>query len=166
MKKEKPLVNKKYKLEKYPGKGGWTYVVIPEIQPDSRAHFGWVKVKGNIDGFEISNYRLMPLGKGKLFLPVKAEIRKKIKKEEGDWVTITLYADNDPVFIPEELLLCLQDDPELHKAFLACTDGEKKAFIDWIGSAKKEETKVRRLAKTLDMLSKGIKFYGEQIKKE
>ena len=28
---EKPLVNKKYLLEKFPRKGGWTYTVISEI---------------------------------------------------------------------------------------------------------------------------------------
>jgi hypothetical protein len=26
---EKPLVNKEYLLEKFPGKGGWTYAAIP-----------------------------------------------------------------------------------------------------------------------------------------
>lgn len=26
---ESPLVNKKYLLEKYSGKGGWTYAAIP-----------------------------------------------------------------------------------------------------------------------------------------
>ena len=30
METEKPVVNKKYLLEKFPGKGGWTYAVIPE----------------------------------------------------------------------------------------------------------------------------------------
>jgi hypothetical protein len=27
----KPLVNKKYLLDKNPGTGGWTYAVIPEV---------------------------------------------------------------------------------------------------------------------------------------
>lgn len=74
---EKPLVNKKFKLEKYPGKGGWTYTVIPEIPADKKQRFGWVKVKGFIDDYQIKSYKLMPLGDGRLFLPVRAEIRKK-----------------------------------------------------------------------------------------
>jgi lincosamide nucleotidyltransferase A/C/D/E len=81
---EKPLVNKEYLLEKFPGKGGWTYTVIPEIPPDKKAPFGWVKVRGSIDGFEISKYHLMPSGKGDLILFAKSEIRKKIKKQAGD----------------------------------------------------------------------------------
>lgn len=56
---DKPLVNKKYLLEKFPGKVGWTYTIIPEILPDKNAPFGWVKVKGSIDGYEINNYHLL-----------------------------------------------------------------------------------------------------------
>jgi len=93
----KALVNREYLLDKFPGKGGWVYTIIPEILPDKKSPFGWVKVKGSIDGFEISNYRLMPTGmeqgKGQLFLAVKSEIRKKIKKGKGDYVHIILYPD-------------------------------------------------------------------------
>jgi hypothetical protein len=36
---EKPLVNKKYKLEKFNGKCGWKYARIPEILPDKNSPF-------------------------------------------------------------------------------------------------------------------------------
>jgi len=153
-KMEEPLVNKSYQLEKFPGKGGWTFARIPEILQDKHAHFGWVRVRGSIDGVEIKNYHLMPMGNGSLFLPVKASIRKKIGKQEGDFVQIILFADNLPVEIPEELNICLQDEPTAYKTFLSYTQGEQKAFIDWIYSAKKEETKVTRIAKMFDLLSK------------
>jgi hypothetical protein len=155
---EKLLVNKTYLLKKYPGKGGWTYAAIPEVLPDKKAPFGWVKVKGTIDDYEIKNYRLMPMGNGQLFLPVKADIRKKIGKKEGDLVKVVLYANNDPTKIPQELLTCLQDYPIEYKTFLGYTNGEQKAFIDWIYSAKTDETKVERIAKTLDKLLKRQKF--------
>ncbi len=155
---EKPLVNKKYQLEKFPGKGGWTYVVIEEIPKDKRARFGWVKVKGFIDDFEIQQYKLMPMGNHKLFLPVRAEIRKKIKKQEGDWVNVVFYADHSALEIPEELLACLEEDPIAHKTFLSYTEGQQKEFIDWIASAKTDKTKVERMAATLDKLVKGEKF--------
>ena len=48
----KPLINKKYILERFDGKGGWTFARIPEIPQDKHAHFGWVKVRGTIDGKE------------------------------------------------------------------------------------------------------------------
>lgn len=151
---EKPLINKKYLLEKFQGKGGWTYASIPDILPDKRSPFGWVRVRGTIDDFEIKNYHLMPMGNGKLFLPVKAGIRKKIGKAEGDYVHVILYPDNLPVEIPDELRLCFLDEPNAYKIFLTYTDGEQKAFIDWIYSAKKEETKIERIAKTISKIQR------------
>ncbi|MDP4203004.1 MAG: YdeI/OmpD-associated family protein [Bacteroidota bacterium] len=158
METEKPLVNKKYLLEKYSGKGGWTYAAIPEILQDKHSPFGWVKVRGFIDDYEIKNYKLMPMGNGQLFLPVKAEIRKKIKKEAGDWINVTLYADNAPTEIPEEFMVCLKEDKIAYKIFLTYTDGQQKEFIDWIYSAKTDETKVERIAETLNLLANGKKF--------
>jgi len=159
---EKPLVNKEYLLEKSPGKGGWTYTIIPEILPDKKSPFGWVKVKGSIDGVEISKYHLMPSGKGTLILFVKAEIRKKIKKQAGDCVHVILYPDNEPLEVPEELLLCLQDDPEAWPFFNSLNESEQHNYVKWIYSAKTEQTKVDRIAKTLDRLSKRQKFTDQQ----
>lgn len=155
---ETPLANGKYLLEKFQGKGGWTYVVIPGVMTNKKTPFGWLRVKGTIDSYELKNYRLMPMGDGKLFLPVKAEIRKKIHKQEGDWVNVVLYADDSPREIPEELLVCLLDDPAAYQAFLNYPDGEQKAFIEWIESAKIEETKVERIARTIDKVLNGKKF--------
>jgi hypothetical protein len=151
MEPEKPLVNNKYLLEKYPGKGGWTYAIIPGTVHDKHSPFGWVKVKGRIDNFEIKNYKLMPTANG-LFLPVRAEVRKKIGKKEGDWVHVVLYADNLPTEIPDEFLDCLKEDPIAHKAFLKYTDGQQKKIIDWVYSAKTDDTKVERIAETLNKL--------------
>jgi hypothetical protein len=161
MSKEKPLVNKRYKLEKWPGKGGWTFARVPEVIKDKHAPFGWVKVKGSIDGYEIKKIRLMPMGEGKLFLPVKAEIRKKIQKKDGDVVHVILYRDNDPLEVPDEMLLCLQDEPLALKFFKSLSESEQKFYIDWVYSAKKEETKIDRLAKSISRLQRGLKFYDK-----
>lgn len=159
---EKPLVDKEYVLEKFPGKGGWTFAQIPEILQDKHSPFGWVRVRGTIDNYKIKNYHLMPMGNGKLFLPVKADIRKKIKKQAGDSVRVTLFADNLPTDIPEELKLCLQDEPNVYERFLTYSNGEQKAFIEWIYSAKTDNTKIDRIRKTIDKIVQGQKF----IKKE
>ncbi|MFN7118884.1 MAG: YdeI/OmpD-associated family protein [Saprospiraceae bacterium] len=158
---EKPLVNKQYLLEKIPGKGGWTYAALPEILQDKHAPFGWVKVKGSIDGYEIKQYHLMPMGNGKLFLPVKAEIRKKIKKQAGDYVHVILYPDNEPIAIPEELWLCLQDEPAALQFFNSLNESEQHKYVKWIYSAKTTETKVDRIARTLDKLARNEQFTAQ-----
>lgn len=155
-------MNKKYLLEKVAGKGGWTYAAIAEVAPDKRSHFGIVRVKGSIDGFEISKYNLMPMGNGKLFLPVRAEIRKKIKKEAGDHVHIILYRDDEPMSIPEELLLCLEDEPKAFRFFKSLTESPQQLYVKWIYAAKTDETKVNRIAQSIDRLSKHEKFNGKK----
>jgi len=159
---EKPLVDKKYLLEKFPCAMGWTFTEIPEILPDKKSPFSWVKVKGSIDGFEISKYHLMPSGKGTLMLAVKSEIRKKIKKEAGDYVHVILYPDNEPLEVPEELLLCLQEDAEALQFFYSLNENEQYNYVKWIYSAKTEQTKVERITKSLVRLSKRQKFADRQ----
>ena len=92
---------------------------------------------------------------------LKAEIRKQIKKEEGDKVHVILYPDNEPLEVPEEMLLCLQDEPAALKFFNSLSESEQKFYMQWVYSAKKEETKIDRLAKTIDRLLKGLKMYDK-----
>lgn len=159
---EELLVNKKYQLEKFPGKGGWTYVIISEIPQNIKRKFGMVKVKGRIDDYPLLGCNLMPMGTGQLFLPVKAEIRKKIAKKEGDWVSVQLYADDSGLAIPDELLDCLKDEPKAYANFLKLAESAQKEYRDWVYSAKKDETKVARIAKMIDMLLSGKRLTGDR----
>ncbi|MFK8286746.1 DUF1905 domain-containing protein [Capnocytophaga canimorsus] len=113
----KLLTDKVYRIEKFEGKGGWTFVRISEIKPNKNAPFGWVRVFGTIDGHSIEKYNLQSMGNGNLFLPLNAQIRKKIKKQAGDNVHIVLYEDNVPSEIANELRMCLQDEKHLWETF-------------------------------------------------
>lgn len=154
-----PLVDKIFTLEKFPGKGGWTYARVPEVLKSDTNPFGWVKVMGSIDGVEIRHFHLMPMGDGTLMLPVKADIRKKIRKEAGDTIRVILYPETGVLEVPGEMQLCLKDEPAAHSFFYQLSEGEQKFYVQWIYGAKKEETRADRLAKAIDKLARRLKFH-------
>jgi hypothetical protein len=160
MKEDKPLVDRDYLLDKSPGMGGWVYTIIPEVAPDPHAPFGWVRVRGTIDGVEIRDYHLMPAthGSGQLFLSVKAGLRKKLGKREGDTVHIVLWRDDEPREVPGDLLLCLADDGEAERFFNSLTEAQRHQYVRWINAAKNDETRVERMAKTVAALAQNRKF--------
>lgn len=155
---QKPLVDKDYLLIAVGEKCTWTFAEIPEI-PMPKTPFGMLKVKGRIDDYEFSNTHLMPTGNGYVGLPLKAAIRKKLKKQAGDTVHVILYEDKTPLIMPEELRICMEDEAGLLEKFETYTHGQKKAFIDWINTAKNVQTQAERIAMTMEMVQKGERFY-------
>lgn len=148
-------VNGQYVLKKFPGKGGWTYAEIPEIKQDKTKPFGWVTVKGSIDDYPLKHYKLMPMGEGRLFLPVKAAIRKFIKKKEGDHVYIILELDETPIVLTKEIMSCLSEEsPQLISKFNLLKEGDKKGWIDRIHSAKSDPIKAERIVELIESLLK------------
>lgn len=105
----------------------------------------------------------MPMGDGSLFLPIKALIRKQIGKEAGDFIRVVLYFDNDPLEIPEEILMCLKEEPQAYKIFMSFTESQQKGYIDWIMTAKREQTKADRIAKTIQRTLQGLDLW-DQVK--
>ncbi len=147
------LVSGQYLLKKFPGKGGWTYAEIPEIKQDKTKPFGWVRVNGSIDDYPLKHYKLMPMGEGKLFLPVKSAIQKAIKKKAGDIVQIILSLDVSPSDLSEEIKSCLREAaPNLIEKFNMLEEREKHRWIDRIHESVTEDIKAKRIVQMIERL--------------
>src|SRR5688500_13043021 len=151
--KDEKIVDITARLERFAGKGGWTYAPVPAIDTARKNSFGWVRVKGFIDNYEIKQSHLLPMGNGRLFLAVKAEIRKKIRKQAGDTVRVQLYYDDSPVEVPVDFMECLEDEPKALQVFNSLSDSRKKLIVDHILQAKNESTRVARMAKAINELA-------------
>ncbi len=119
----------KTKLITYDITGAWTFLTVPfdvEKEFGSKAK---VKVKGTIDGLSYQS-TLLPLGGGKHSLVVKKEIRKKIGKEAGDIVSVTLERDTAKrvVKTPQELKDIM--NPQAAQFFDGLAPSYKKAYVD------------------------------------
>jgi hypothetical protein len=143
-------------LEKMNMKGGWTYALLPEVVKGSKKGFGWTKLNASIDDYELSNASLMPIKGGRLFLAVKAEIRKQIKKEAGDTVRIRLYGNKAPDTVSEDdFREALADDPGALQNFEAFPKKEQKAYISWIFAAGSNDDIINRIADAIDTIATG-----------
>ena len=139
-------------LERFSGKGGWTFVRLPlEIFPDGKA-FGMLKVSGQLDSFTFEGKHLMPMGNGALFLPIAKAIRTIIKKEEGDRVHLKLLRDEIPSEAPQELIDCLKDDPGKYPLFQKLPKAEQKKWVEYIYVTSSLDAKTDRIIKLLSEL--------------
>jgi uncharacterized protein YdeI (YjbR/CyaY-like superfamily) len=125
--------------------------------PQNANSFGWMKVKGYIDDFELMETHLMPIGKGHLFLPVKAEIRKKIRKQAGDKVKIQLFMEEEIIVEPSDFMDCLNDEPQALAFYNSLKEEEKKSYSDYIDSGKTAEKRIERIIESINNLAAGIK---------
>lgn len=151
---ENAFIKGEFVIERFPGKGGWYYVALPGIKTAQNQPFGWRVVKGSIDNYNFEQYHLMPMGNGSLFLPIKASVRKEIKKTVGDRVSITLFEDEGIPAIPDYLKDSLSFEPVLWKEFEAQTTAFKRAWIKKIEDAKTEDGKSKRILDLIQTLEK------------
>lgn len=68
------------------------------------------------------------------------------------------------MYIPDDFLQCLRDEPAAYKNFNSFNENHKKYYVDWIHASKKDETRVERMAKSIDRLASGLKFTDDPKK--
>lgn len=135
-------------------KTGWTVLPISALQaqilsPGQKTSF---RVKGRIDQVPIRQMALIPMGEGDFILVLKAELRKKLRKEAGATVEVELNLDTDPFEWDPDFLACLEEDPEAQAWFQTLAPSHQRYFSKWIADAKTAPTKEDRIVSALKAL--------------
>jgi hypothetical protein len=129
-----------------------TGIEVPEEVVAALGSARRVAVRATIGGY---TYRstVAPMG-GKFMLPVSAEVRAQAGIAAGDEVDVTLELDDTPrsVTVPPDLASALVAAPQAAAFFEKLSFSHKQAYVLWIDSAKKPETRTTRVAKTIEML--------------
>jgi hypothetical protein len=166
-KKENRFTAKLEKFKKKGEKSGWTYIAIPASMAEA-INAGVKKsfrVKGSIDLVKIKQVALLPIGGGEFILPINQKIKKELKKDIGDKVTLTLLLDNETFKLSEDLMSCLQAEPNAYQQFKKLPPSHQRYFSKWVEEAKTSLTKEKRILLTLDAMSKQ-KSFGEMLKEQ
>jgi len=71
--------------------------------------------------------------------------RIEAAKQDGSWTALDAAED---LLVPEDLRMALEADPAAAKGFAAFAPSRRKAILHWITSAKRPETRARRIAET------------------
>jgi hypothetical protein len=141
-------------LQKSVSEGRWTFIDIPFDTIKLFGKKGRIPVKGTIDGVKFRS-SLLPHGNGTHYLIINIPIRNSISKKSGDIVKIVLQHDTEirTVEVPEAFLNALKYCPDAKNAFNKYPYSHKKEIVDWIMDAKREETKIKRIEKAIQVLS-------------
>jgi bacteriocin resistance YdeI/OmpD-like protein/uncharacterized protein DUF1905 len=94
---------------------------------------------------------------GRFMVPVSGEVRSAAGVAAGDTLEVGIELDTAPreVTVPDELAASLRKDPAAARKFESLSYSRRKAYADSIAGAKTEETRTRRLEKTLAELRQG-----------
>jgi bacteriocin resistance YdeI/OmpD-like protein/uncharacterized protein DUF1905 len=137
-------------------RGGGRWLVVPF---DAREVFGQARppVRGTVNGTPLRG-RLSVYG-GTTYLGLRREIREAAGIGVGDDVEVVLELDAAPreVEVPAELEAALVADPQLRAMFDAIAFTHRREYAEWVGEAKRKETRDARAAKAAQMLRDGIK---------
>jgi len=94
-----------------------------------------------------------PMG-GRYMIPLSAENRAASGLSAGDEVDVEITLDTAPreMKAPDDLAEALRASPEAEAFFGSLSFSHKRSYVDWIVSAKKDETRQRRVAQAVELL--------------
>ena len=149
--------NFKAEIKKHEGKDA-TYIEVPL---DIEKEFGSKRVKVKVK-FDNVDYRgsIVKMGLPCYMIGITKEIRNKIGKTYGDIVSVELERDEEEriIVLTDEFKNKLIKNNKAYDFYEGLSYSQKRKYFQWITSAKKEETKIKRMEEAIEKLENNIKL--------
>jgi bacteriocin resistance YdeI/OmpD-like protein/uncharacterized protein DUF1905 len=112
-------------------------------------------VRARVNGYEWRT-SVARMG-GEFLLGLNRAVREAAGVKAGETVDVVLELDQAPreVQVPAALAAALDTDPAVKAAFEALAFTHRKEYARWVEEAKREDTRVRRVAQALEMIRAG-----------
>ncbi|SFO34341.1 Bacteriocin-protection, YdeI or OmpD-Associated [Chitinophaga sp. YR627] len=135
------------------------YVVFPYDVQELFGVKGQVKVKALIDGKVTYRGSLTKMNMPEHWLGITQVIRRQLGKELGDTIHVELEQDLEvrEVLLTDEVVALFAKHPKAEVFYNQLSYTDRKEYMVWITSAKREETRQNRLTLMIEKLEAGKK---------
>jgi hypothetical protein len=153
----KAMKKYKFKAKIEAGDGGGAYVLFPYDTEEEFATKGKVPVKATFNGVPYTG-SLIKYGDPHHMLGVLKAIREQTGKGPGDIIEVVVWKDEEvrSLEVPAQFEKLMKKEGLL-PFFEKLSYTHRKEYCRWISEAKKEETRLKRLEKAIEMLKKGVR---------
>jgi hypothetical protein len=145
----------KIRLESMGEGSAWTVFRVPFSVEKVFGARARVPVKGTINGFPFRS-SLFPMGDGQHFMMVNKQMWEGAKINPGRLVEVVFQEDTDirTVKLPRDLKAALSRNKTARDIFETLSYTHKQEYVRWIESAKRPETRARRIHSAVTMIAK------------
>lgn len=136
--------------------GSWAFLVLPKKASAMLPTRGMTTVEGTLNGYSF-RATLEPDGDRSHWLKLNRTLREAAGVEVGDVVTLEIMPareEREPR-IPVDLRKALAATPKARALWSEITLIARRDWIQWITTAKRQETRARRIENTCKMLTAG-----------
>jgi len=136
--------------------GSWTFLTLPKNASAKLPSRGKTTVEGTINGFPF-RATLEPDGQKSHWLRVNRKMREAAGADAGDIVALEIapVGKEPEPSVPADLQRALAGAPKARALWSEITPIARRDWIHWITSAKRGETRARRIDNTCAMLAAG-----------
>ncbi len=139
-----------------PKGASWVFLILPKSASAKLPTRSMTTVEGTINEHPFQA-TLQPDGQKSHWLKVNRKMREGAGAEPGDIVPLEILPvgkEPEPR-VPADLRKALAAEPKARALWSDITPVARRDWIHWITSAKKPETRARRIANACDMLASG-----------